>query len=1748
MDEIAGIKIVVEAEDRASAVISGVSSSVTDLGRAESVLNGQSSALNAAVNGSTKGVAVMGTSVDRAKNNLKQLESSLEQQKKTTLEYTKSLRDSATTLREKQAAVQNAAKAYKTNTASIRENISGLENQRTHLDALTSINNQIISRAQEQNKSLKKNSTAYKENAETIRRVKTENTELASQRREITRSITDNEAALKHEEKTYKDAQIAVKNASAAREEMRNNLKQSKASEADYQTVIDKTNAALEKQQREYEKIQKAESLIETGGSWKKVGGAVDDITKPIQYVAAATAVLGTASAMAAVSFEDNFASVKKTVEGTPEELEKIRQEIIDMSTVGINGHSAIPQTTAELTELAAAGGQLGIKTENISDFTEKMAMLGSATNLAGEQGAQTLARFMNVTNTSQNEVGNLGSAIVDLGNNFATTEAEIADMALNMGATGNVVGISAQDVLAYSTALSSLGVDAAAGGSAVSRIWMDIQSAVAEGGEDLQKFAKLSGKSADEFKKKWQTDASGAFQDFLKGLNQDKDQISTLADLGFNNIRDIQALQRLAGEKGFNLLTEAIERSNTAWEENTALQTEFDAKAETTASQLKIAKNNAIEAARSFGEIMLPSIVSVTGSVSSFTQSLAKMSDGGKKAVVTTGAVVVGLGALSKGAASTIKTVGGVIEGYGTIKKAMTAGGVLAKFAPALTAIGSAAGPAAIGLAAVGTAVVIAKKSYDMWYDSQYRWSEGLSEGNEKVSESLDKYKKLSDIQGQIKDLKLIIENPESSKEQVNDAKSKLEEIKKLLSEEYNLVINSDNFDLEDTVDKLTQKSKNELQYDINNQMERLQQLKPKFDEYKSNSAKYQEEADAALELQTAFSSARIALQAYQFVERDGESSEAAHYRQIEEKRKIVDGYFKDIENGTDILNKYINLAGSIESGLNSGYDAYGKEFTTANDKLTDLETSYEEYIDVLNELANSETELIKRAALNKDGEGIQKALQDMQEFIKLGKLDMSDYAQKAALAMNGIDSLQTAWEQAWSGDNTALTGIVKDYIRSMKEFGASAQETAVGASLIQNGFRTIEEAAEKGELDVVTQQANELAHSMGLIPDDKHIVINANGDISIIEDVQSAVDKVNENSDVKLAVSATGDVSVLETADEKLQELINNKQVTVTFNAKTNGFDISNLQGDKIGQITADGKINWTQGEIEKPKDEKADGTIDYKLGEVAKPENAVAEGTINYKIGRVEKPKENARGTQNFSGGLAMVNDDGRADPRELIIDRGRAFIPEGRDVVLPLSKGAKVYTSSQTKAIMSGLGIPRYASGKDNSDAFTSAKDDWSHYTKTHSVTTAQELQKWVQLSEQFRDNEKDIADIEEQIFSLRQKMAQEMNKQSKAYLSERSALNDWEDVGDSALDAFGRIRDRNKADLDAMRITYDEYVDNVSDAGKTLYEGMLKQSDQWLTDQVSYYNMSADEYIAGINREQARLEEFYAADMLKYSEYVEYKRDLRNKELDAIAEKNADEYTAWKKDADAWQEMRSTYGDWDYQGDSEEDFLKRKIQRAKEFYEAGKISFEEFIDDTNQYSMDLYKAQEGYIDDLLKKQQDYISDMREQFQKEEQALRDSWTVADRKADMSEVQGQLDIYAGAVTDRGQQKYKELQEQMKQLQRDEELYQLQVRNNATIEGLEADYKILEENKKNILDDLRATDIDISGYVESLTQSVSQSGKNVEGLLSTLINKFDNFKIENNSMSDNRSITNIINNLSSEQYDELADYFLGR
>lgn len=1682
--------------------------------------------------------------------------------------YNNQLKTTESTIAKSRKTLQETKKAYEDNVKSVDKNVNALKMQKSSIENMISAKKNEINTLENANKIVNKGSTAYMDNQRAIQWTTTELNALEKQHKKVSSAIQEQQNNLTNSKKAYEDAQTAVSQATKQYEEYEKGVKAA-------------------------EKVANAERWQQTGKGLKEVGESIDTITKPIQYAATAALGLGSASAIAAVQFEDNFANVKKTVDGTPEQLEDIRQKIIQMSTTGVNGHSAIPQTTAELNELAAAGGQLGITTDNIVDFTEVMAQMGSATNLVGEEGAATLARFQNVMGVGQNEIRNIGSAIVDLGNHSATTESEIASMALRMGKYGSSVRMSAADVLGYSAALSSLGIEAQMGGSAIGRTWLSIEKAVANGGEGLKAFAKYSGKSAKEFKEQWNTDSSGAFNGLLKGLQSAENLTVALDDLGINNTQDIQAMMALVN--GYDLVTASVERSNTAYQENTALQEEFDAKAETTASKLSVAKNNVVEIARSFGDLMLPTIVDVSNGVSQYTQKIASMDDAQKKNIITAGATVVAMGAITKGSTGLIKWAGNTVEAVGNIKKAFSAGGALAKFAPTLASIGAVAGPAVLSLGAMATATVVLYKAARKYEEYSKDWSRGGNELSDKTKTYADAARDLNSLQWELRNLQQVVNNPDTDETTLQQSKQRIEEIKNLLAEKYNMDISVNDAELDEAIEKMKRVNYLEAKQNIPDLTDYGNNKKDDYEDAKSSRELYNENVEGIKKQQQA----------------------TADYRS--ELLMLKDAYDKGSVSQEEFNNKFNELSEAtgnpnfknspIEALLNStAIEDWSKELeknlTNNNTLISENEATMAEYEKTMRELANA-------GLLEMEFGDTEQGLEHITTAVKNADLSMSDWATTAALVQTGQSSLDDVWQ---AGGDT-LNNFISNYTADMQKFGASSNEIATKAALLQNGFRSIQEASEAGALDVVTKQANDLAHSMGLIPENKNIAINASGDISIIEDVQRAVDVVNGVGDVNLQVSAEGDISVLNTADSKLKELINNNQVTIKFNVDTGGFDINDLNGNKLGEITATGKVIWTNDSTE-PDNYTAppkDGNVTFKKNSAEpdgyQPEDKFAtvhytvsvegssiEGLSNKNVpaakfgssGMFVKKAKKAKGTQNFEGGLAMVNDEkGISDPRELIVDKGRAFIPQGKDVVLPLSKGAKVYTASQTKAIMNGMGIPHYATGKDNSDAFTSAKDDWTHYTKTHAVTTAQELEKWLEFQEKFKSNDKDIADIEEQIFSLTQKRTQELNNLSKSYIEERAALNDWDDNGDNPIDAFTRIRDRNMAEVEAGRMTWEDYTTEMSSIGSTLYENMTEYSRDWLEHQEKYNGVSAADYIAGIGRIQTYTEQMYAQGIISHKEYVEAKNKLNDEYLDKRKEQIEKEYDIsknyisehtyfndWQDNGDSpldaynrvmdrhreelangeltqdeFDKYQSELGsdmyserveqskNWleeqrKYYGMTDEEYiagLKRIQQYTQEYYDLGLISRKEYNENMTELNHDMFDQAGESFDDMLQQQQDYINKLRDEFSAQEQALQDSWTVEDRKADMSETQAQLDIYANAVTDRGQQKYKELQEQMKQLQRDEELYQLQVKNNATIEKLEAEYDALENSKADFIKSIATNidSIDVTGIVADITQEVSGGNDKITKTLGEIIEAIKGIKIEQQNYNNNSKIT---------------------
>lgn len=407
--------------------------------------------------------------------------------------------------------------------------------------------------------------------------------------------------------------------------------------------------------------------IEEWGEKVEKSGQKIENAGKKLSAFSAASISALTLSAKSAIDFEDDFTGVEKTVDGTAEEMEELKQGIRDMA-------KEIPSTTTEISAVAEAAGQLGIKTEDILSFTRVMIDLGNSTNISAEEAASSLAKFANITNMSAKDYDKLGATIVELGNNFATTEADIVAMAQNLASAGTQVGMSQSDIMALATALSSVGLEAQAGGTAFSKALIEMQLAVETNSESLKDWADVAGMSVNDFSKLFKEDATSALEAFIKGLSEcggeTESAIKVLDDMGITETRMRDALLRSANAS--ETFTSAIEMGSEAWEDNTALTNEANKRYGTLKSKITIAVNKLKDLSITLGNKLMPSIEKIINKFEKWINKFSELSDEQVDMIVKIGLIVAAVGPLLTIIGKITSATGNVVTSIGKISQAI--------------------------------------------------------------------------------------------------------------------------------------------------------------------------------------------------------------------------------------------------------------------------------------------------------------------------------------------------------------------------------------------------------------------------------------------------------------------------------------------------------------------------------------------------------------------------------------------------------------------------------------------------------------------------------------------------------------------------------------------------------------------------------------------------------------------------------------------------------------------------------------------------------------------------------------------------------------------------------------------------------------------------------------------------------------------------------------------------------------------
>ena len=759
--------------------------------------------------------------------------------------------------------------------------------------------------------------------------------------------------------------------------------------------------------------------LSEFGEKIEKVGEKTENAGKKLSAFSAASMSALTLSAKSAIDFEDAFTGVEKTVDGTKEQMEELKQGIREMA-------KEIPSSTTEISAVAEAAGQLGIKTEDILNFTKVMIDLGNSTNLSADEAASALAKFANITNMSSKDYDKLGATIVALGNNFATTESDIVEMATRLAATGDLAGLSQSSILALATAISSVGIEAEAGGSAMSTLLKKIQVAVETGNESLNDFASVSGMTASEFKKAFEQDAVKALTAFISGLNDTKrngkSAIAVLDDMGLTEVRLSNTI--LALSNASDVMNSAVSVGNSSWKDNTALTNEANKRYDTLKSKIVIAINKLKDLSITLGNKLMPSIEKIIEGLGNWIEKFNNLSDKEADMIVKIGLIVAAIGPLTTVLGKVISLFGGGVATIGTLVQAIgvlkgtitTTSTAVNGLASIISAVTSPVGIAVGVITALGGAYLYLKSKAEEVPAELQKVTEEIDnarKSHEQFREEIDKttassLNEMSNTENLRNELsKLVEQNGEVKSGYEDRVKFILNQLNEALGTEYSLTGNviSKYQELQNEIDLLISKKKAEIVLQ-NEEQKWTKALQEKNEAYKT-----------LVDVQNKYNEALNGKTYEQFFNEQkqywldlGWAEKYATSFAEEYMQKHIDGYKENYEKAQSIYKDYLTDIASYEND----YAIIQSNNTEKIKQLTD------ERINNYSRENLSKQEQLKI--------GIQQEIYNIEELKKLRDEDLRNQKEISAESKNvaiksGEEKLQSLIDNLASQTSTINT-----------------------------------------------------------------------------------------------------------------------------------------------------------------------------------------------------------------------------------------------------------------------------------------------------------------------------------------------------------------------------------------------------------------------------------------------------------------------------------------------------------------------------------------------------------------------------------------------------------------------------------------------------------------------------------------------------------------------------------------------------
>lgn len=378
---------------------------------------------------------------------------------------------------------------------------------------------------------------------------------------------------------------------------------------AKYATVT----AELEKLRRTQERIANARLGMAAGR---------DQMASAGMALGAIGAAVGTAfvPVVQAARFEQALLGVAKQVDGTRDSAGRLTQTYWEMARqIQLLGRE-IPLATNEIAAMVASGARMGIAREELIQFTRTAAMMASAFDLPAEELADQMGKIAGLFKIPIPAMGELADAINYLDDNAIAKGGDIIEVLKRIGGVAAFVKMPAQEAAALASTFLTLGSNAEIAGTAANAVMRELSVATMQP-KRFQQGLQAIGMLSEKIQKAMASNATGTILEVLDRLNTlpDEQRLTAATQLfGKEYGDDIAKLASGVGEYRRQL---ALAHGEAA---KGSMGREFAAQLATTNAQWEIAKNRITEISVNLGQVLLPTLNAVLGTLGSATSSVA--------------------------------------------------------------------------------------------------------------------------------------------------------------------------------------------------------------------------------------------------------------------------------------------------------------------------------------------------------------------------------------------------------------------------------------------------------------------------------------------------------------------------------------------------------------------------------------------------------------------------------------------------------------------------------------------------------------------------------------------------------------------------------------------------------------------------------------------------------------------------------------------------------------------------------------------------------------------------------------------------------------------------------------------------------------------------------------------------------------------------------------------------------------------